>query len=91
MAVKKLLGLLAGAVLVLPGCFHAEAKITETQAVEAVLDSHISHIGKVQLIAVEHGSGRYVVEWENEANCEYGKDFVDDQSGEIEMSEATIC
>ncbi|CEG23872.1 hypothetical protein BN1080_02879 [Planococcus massiliensis] len=88
---KSLLVLLSGAVLVLSGCFYGEAKITETQAVEIVLDDHEGPIGKVQLVSVEHAKGRYVVEWENEANCASGKDFVNDQSGEIEMGEMTIC
>lgn len=88
---KSLLVLLGGAVLVLSGCFYGEAKITKTQAVEIVLDDHEGPTGKVQLVSVEHTKGRYVVEWENKANCAYGKDFVDDQSGEIEMGEMTIC
>jgi len=88
---KSLLVLLGGAVLVLSGCFYGEAKITETQAVEIVLDDHEGPIGKVQLVSVEHTKGRYVVEWENKANCASGKDFVNDQSGEIEMGEMTIC
>lgn len=91
MAVKKLPVLLGGAALVLSGCFNTEAKINEAQAVEIVLDEHEGPIGKVQLVSVEHTKGRYVVEWENEANCAFGKDFVDDQSGEIEMGEMTIC
>ena len=88
---KKLLVLFVGAIFLLSGCSNPEAKISETEAIESVIDFHQRHIGKVELISVNHDDGRYLVEWENEENCEYGKDYVDDQNGEIEMGETTIC
>lgn len=77
--------------LILSGCSNAEPQITESEAEAIVEQHHTNSFGTVEIISISYEHGRYVVEWENEGNCEWGVDYLDGQSGEIEMGETTIC
>ena len=73
------------------GCNDATPKITEEQAKSIVIEQHTNTIGEVEIISVTHKNNEYIIEWENKENCENGIDSVDDQDGEVEMVEASIC
>lgn len=77
--------------LIFTGCSNADPEITELEAKALVEQNHANSVGVVEIISVSYEHGQYVVEWENEENCEWGVDYVDGQSGDIEMSETTIC
>lgn len=66
-------------------------KISEDEAVSIVLESHSRGSEEVKIKAVSHRFGEYKVEWEIDANCEFGIDYIDDQSGEIIKGEETNC
>ncbi|SDQ06460.1 hypothetical protein [Virgibacillus salinus] len=66
-------------------------KITEEEAESIVMERHSGGMGEVIIKSVSHSSGEYIVEWEIDADCEFGTDYVDDQSGEIEKAEETNC
>ena len=89
---KKLnTGILLTFFLIFTGCSNAEPAITESEAEAIVEQRHTNSFGTVEIISTSYERGQYVVEWENEGNCEWGIDYVDGQSGEIEMGETTIC
>lgn len=89
---KKLnIGILLTFLLIFTGCSNAEPAITESEAEATVEQRHKNSFGTVEIISISYERGRYMVEWENEGNCEWGVDYVDGQSGEIEMGERTIC
>jgi hypothetical protein len=48
------------------------------------------HSGKVEIISVTKERNKYIVSWEKEDNCEWGKDTVN-KKGEIEKEEPSIC
>lgn len=48
-----------------------------------VVERYSGEIGEVKIKSVNQKSGTYIIEWENEENCENGVDHVDDQNGEI--------
>ncbi|MGJ9458498.1 hypothetical protein [Oceanobacillus sp. CF4.6] len=74
------------------GCENsASPKITEEEAESIVMERHSGGIGEVKIKSVSHSSGEYIVEWEIDADCEFGTDYVNDQSGEIEKAEQTNC
>ncbi|MBT2569731.1 hypothetical protein [Planococcus sp. ISL-110] len=77
--------------LILSGCSQSDPEITEAEAEAIVEQHHTNSFGTMEIISISYERGRYVVEWENDGNCEWGVDYVDGQSGEIEMGEATIC
>lgn len=77
--------------LILSGCSNAEPEITESEAEAIVEQRHANSFGTVEIISISYERGRYVVEWESVGNCEWGVDYVNGQSGEIEMGETTIC
>ena len=77
--------------LILSGCSNAEPVITESEAETIVEQRHANSFGTVEILSVSYERGRYVVEWKSEGNCEWGVDYLDGQSGEIEMGERTIC
>ncbi|WKA59229.1 hypothetical protein QWY16_03485 [Planococcus shenhongbingii] len=76
---------------IMGGCTNAKPQITEEQAIQTVIDFHSHQIGKMEIQEVTHANHQYFIEWTNEENCESGKAWVDDQTGEIERSEQTIC
>ncbi|RNF38882.1 hypothetical protein [Planococcus salinus] len=89
---KKIsLSILIAFLLIFSGCSNAEPVITEPEAEAMVEQRHANSFGMVEIISTSYENGHYVVEWENEGNCEWGIDYVDGQSGDIEMGEATIC
>ncbi|HAQ08407.1 MAG TPA: hypothetical protein DCR24_13145 [Bacillus bacterium] len=73
------------------GCDNATPKITEEQAKSIVIEQHTNTIGEVEIKSVTHKNNEYIIEWENKENCENGIDSVNDQDGEVEMVEASIC
>ena len=77
--------------LILSGCSQSDSEITEAEAEAIVEQRHANSFGTVEILAVSYEGGQYVVEWESEGNCEWGVDYVNGQSGEIEMGERTIC
>lgn len=77
--------------LLFSGCSNADPEITESEAETIVEQRHKNSFGTVKIISISYERSRYVVEWENEGNCEWGIDYLDGQSGEIEMGERTIC
>lgn len=66
-------------------------KVTEEEAKQIVLEHHTKEIRKVEIISVSRESDIYIIEWENDENCEKGTDSVSNEDGEIEMIEASIC
>ena len=89
---KKLtIGILLTFLLIFSSCSNAEPAITESEAEAIVEQRHTNLFGTVEVISISYERGRYVVEWENEGNCEWGVDHVDGQSGEIKMGERAIC
>ncbi|MFD2627812.1 hypothetical protein [Oceanobacillus kapialis] len=66
-------------------------KLTEEDAISVVTERHSREDKEVKINAVNHGSGKYKVEWEIDADCEFGTDYIDDQSGEIVRGEETNC
>lgn len=76
---------------IVSGCNTVELKVTEEQAKSSVIEQHTKNIGKVKILSVDLKRNNYLVEWENEENCEKGIDSVDGESGAIEMIEASIC
>ena len=88
---KANIGIFLTFLLLFSGCSNAEPEITESEAEAIVEQRHANSFGMVEIISVSYERGRYVVEWESEGNCEWGVDYVDGQSGEIEMGETTIC
>lgn len=76
----------------LTGCSSlSEPKISVEDATGIVWKSHTKSIGKVEIISVLHDGHSYIVQLQNEANCENGIDYASDQSGEIVKGETTIC
>ncbi|TWT05448.1 MULTISPECIES: hypothetical protein [unclassified Planococcus (in: firmicutes)] len=88
---KTSIGIFLTFLLLFSGCSNAEPEITESEAEAIVEQRHTNSFGTVEIISISYERGRYVVEWENEGNCEWGVDYLDGQSGEIEMGERTIC
>lgn len=89
---KKLVSAMYVSLIVLvSGCNHAELNVSEEQAKTRVLDLRYGHIGKVETLSIELKRNNYLVEWENEENCEHGVDSVDAETGEVEMITASIC
>ena len=88
---KVSIGILLVFLLLFSSCSNADPEITESEAEAIVEQHHANFFGTVEIISSSYERGRYVVKWENQGNCEWGVDYVDGQSGEIEMGEATIC
>jgi uncharacterized membrane protein YkoI len=79
-------------ILIMTGCYNfSRPEISEDEAKSIVLKEHTKHIGKVKVISLIHKGNKYVVQWENEENCENGTDYVHDQTGEITKGEVSIC
>ncbi|WP_033542754.1 hypothetical protein [Planococcus sp. CAU13] len=76
---------------VVSGCSNDDLKVSEEQAKSIVIEHHAGNIGKVEILSIELEKNDYIIEWENEGNCEQGTDSVDGENGEVEMIEATIC
>lgn len=76
--------------LILSGCNSLESKITEEQAKQIVVERHASDIGEIKIISITKKFNKYVVEWENEENCEKGIHSVN-KNGEIKLIEYRIC
>lgn len=66
-------------------------KISEEEAESIVMERHSGGIGEVKIKSVSNVSGEYIVEWEIDANCGFGTDYIDDQSGKIVKGEETNC
>ncbi|WP_341202461.1 hypothetical protein [Planomicrobium okeanokoites] len=78
-------------IFIVGGCNSPELKVSEEQAKSSVIEYHSGHIGNVKILSIELEKNNYIVEWENEENCEEGIDSVDGENGDIEMIEASIC
>ncbi|WP_454193941.1 hypothetical protein [Paenibacillus sp. Marseille-Q7038] len=48
-------------------------------------------LSEVKILSVDLKRNSYLIKWENEENCEKGIDSVYEESGAIEMIEASIC
>ncbi|WP_061808871.1 hypothetical protein [Rossellomorea vietnamensis] len=83
---KKASFMIAGLLLV-GGCQDIDSDLTEEQA-KAIVMKH--HGGTVEIISVTKEWNKYIVSWENEENCEWGKDTVNSK-GKIEKGETSIC
>ncbi|MUK87887.1 hypothetical protein GMD78_05675 [Ornithinibacillus sp. L9] len=77
--------------LVLGGCGQSEPIISQEEAKSIVIESRSGEIGEITIISVNHKRGKYIIEWENEDNCESGTEHIDDQNGEVIKGEVTIC
>ncbi|PFA63062.1 hypothetical protein CN378_18685 [Bacillus sp. AFS015802] len=73
--------------LLLVGCQGIESDLTEDQAIAIVMEHHS---GKVEIVSVTKEWNKYIVAWENEENCEWGTDSVNEK-GEVENEETAIC
>lgn len=78
-------------IFIVSGCNSADLKVSEEQAKSSVIEHHTGHIGKVKIRSIELKKNNYIIEWENEENCEQGIDSVDGENGEIEMITDSIC
>lgn len=85
------LSILLPCLFLLSSCSPAVSTLTENEAAVLVEQLHTNSIGTVDTLSIDYENGQYIVEWENKENCEWGIDYVDGQSGRIEMGEATIC
>lgn len=85
------LSILLICLFLLSGCSATDPTITENEAAALVEQHHTNSIGTVDTLSIDYENGQYIVEWENKENCEWSIDYVDGQSGRIEMGEATIC
>ncbi|WP_407268576.1 hypothetical protein [Radiobacillus sp. PE A8.2] len=88
---KILIVVLVAVSLTLGACNQPAPKISQEQAEEIILNRHAGEIGVVKISEVSHKRGKYIIEWENEENCESGTEHVDDQNGEIIKGEVSIC
>ncbi len=75
--------------LIFNGC--DSHKVSEDEAESIVLESHSRGSEEVKIKAVSHSFGEYKVEWEIDAACEFGTDYIDDQSGKMVKGEETNC
>lgn len=78
-------------IFIIGGCNSPELKVSEEQAKFSVIEHHTGYIGNVKILSIELKKNNYIVEWENEENCDQGIDSVDGENGDIEMIEASIC
>ena len=78
-------------IFIVSGCNSAELKVSEEQAKSSVIEHHTGHIGTVKIRSIELKKNNYIVDWENEENCEQGIDSVDGENGAIEIITASIC
>ncbi len=76
---------------IVSSCNSAELKVSEEKAKSSVIEKHTGNNGKVTILSIDLKKNNYIVEWENEENCEKGIDSVDGENGAIEMIEASIC
>ncbi|WP_142830822.1 hypothetical protein [Planococcus soli] len=88
---KTSIGTLLVFLLIFSGCSNTNPEITEAEAIELVQQSHEETFGTVDILSVSYENGRYIIEWKNKENCEKGIDFIDGESGEINIDEAPIC
>ncbi|MDN3451785.1 hypothetical protein QMA09_16465 [Planococcus sp. APC 3906] len=78
-------------IVLVSGCNHADLNVSEDQAKSKVIELRSGHIGNVEILSIELKRKNYIVEWENEENCEHGVDSVDGENVEIELISAEIC
>lgn len=83
--------LLASMLFIVNGCESASPKITEKEAEAIIIENHTGEKGEVEVVSITHKRGKYIVVWENNANCESGIDHISDQNGEQIKGEHTIC
>lgn len=76
---KTSIGILLTFLLLFSGYSNAEPEITESEAEAIVEQRHENSFGTVEIISISYERGRYVVEWENKGNCEWGVDYLDGQ------------
>jgi uncharacterized protein YcfL len=74
----------------LTGC-NSSPKITEEEAMAVVMERHSKNAGEVEIVSVSHQNGEYLVKWEIDADCQFGTDYVDDQSGKVMGGNETNC
>ncbi|MFK8794873.1 hypothetical protein [Planococcus plakortidis] len=72
------------------GCIQ-EPQISESEAIAIIEELHTNSFGTAEVISIDYRFGRYVVEWENEGNYEWGIDHVNGDDGKVEMKQASIC
>lgn len=77
--------------VIVSGCGGTNRSITEEQAKSIVIEHHTNSIGEVEILSITHKNNKYRIEWENKENCEQGIDEINDENGDIEMVEASIC
>lgn len=78
-------------IVLVSGCNHADLTVSEDQAKSRVIELRSGHIGNIEILSIKLKRNNYIVEWENERNCEHGVDSVDGKNGEIELISAEIC
>lgn len=77
--------------LLVSGCDNSDVMISEEQAKSVVIEHHTGNIGEVKIIWTSHKNDQYTIRWVNEENCESGTTTVNDNNGEIETVEVSIC
>lgn len=73
------------------GYYFSKPKVSEEQAKNIVVKYHSRNMGKVKVTSISHRDNRYVIKWANKGNCESGTDYINDENGEIEKGQVSIC
>lgn len=79
---------------ILSGCTNMNSntpEITEEEAKQIVIERQTGNYGEVKIKSVSHKNGEYIIDWENEENCESGTVYIDDDNGEIIRGKNSIC
>ncbi|MFB4162049.1 hypothetical protein ACE1TF_19425 [Geomicrobium sp. JSM 1781026] len=71
--------------------FNAEPEISEEEALSSVIVENSHDTGKVDILSISKRWGNYIIEWENEENCERGTNTVDGHTAETIRGEVTLC
>lgn len=89
---KKVFFIILVVLLLIFNVYVSSEPIISKEKAESIAIAHTSGaIGEVNILSVEHQIGKYIVEWENEENCERGTLHISDQNGRIKMGEHSIC
>ncbi|GAK10618.1 hypothetical protein JCM19039_245 [Geomicrobium sp. JCM 19039] len=71
--------------------FNAEPEIAEEEALSSFIDQHSNDIAEMEILSINKRWGNYIIEWENEENCEKGTNTVDGDTAAIIKGEVTLC
>ncbi|WP_066185674.1 MULTISPECIES: hypothetical protein [Gracilibacillus] len=71
--------------------WHAEPEISKEEAVNTVIEEHMSNTGEIKILSIQKRWGNYIVEWENKQNCEKGKNTIDGINAEIRKGKVSVC